>query len=661
MAEIFAITTPLYYINGRPHIGHVYATCIADALARYHRQKGDEVWFVTGSDEHGQKIAGIAKAHNMAPKAWADDIVAYTKELWDIFGMSYDRFVRTTEPQHHQDVVGVIDRVKAKGDIYLGKYEGWYSVSEERFLSEEEKAAYSGSDLVWTEEETFYFKLSAYQQALLEMYEKEPDRLRPESRRNEILARLRGEALRDLSITRTSIEWGIPLPNLKPGHVCYVWFDALLGYATACGLNTDKDFFRRVWPHVVHLIGKDILWFHAVIWPAMLLSAGIPLSKGIIAHGFWIKDEQKISKSKGNLIKAEPFLEEFGPDPFRYYLLRESSLGSDGSFSDSSFIQRTNSDLANDLGNALHRSLSMIQRYRDGKVPARPAGRPVDPAVQELTNLAARVLPASDRALEEFLCQEALTLLWEFIRGINKYIDSRAPWALSKQGDEAGLDETLYDMADALRMAAVAVSPYIPNIADGMWAQLGLPGSPEAARRNEAYTFGLLPGGLVTRLGDPVVPRIDEKEYFARLVPQQGSEAPAIVIDRPAAAPSGNGAAKTGKKKSGEKGEIQYDDFGKLDLRVAEVVAAERVEGADKLLKLTISLGESTRTIVSGIAEHYTPDAMVGRKIVVLANLAPRKLRGVESQGMLLATTTAEGKVIVLTPEQDAPAGSPVS
>ncbi|MEO7994877.1 MAG: methionine--tRNA ligase [bacterium] len=658
MSNVFALTTPLYYINGRPHIGHCFSTCISDTLARYHRQKGDEVWFVTGADEHGQKIAGIAKKNGMTPIGWADDVVGYTKELWDIFGMSYDRYVRTTEPQHYKDVQDVVDRVKAAGDIYLGKYEGWYSISEERFVPEAEKESYEAKDLAWTSEETFYFRLSKFQQRLLDLYTNEPERLRPDSRRNEILSRLRNEDLKDLSITRTSIEWGIPLNNLAAGHVCYVWFDALLGYATACGLNTDKKKFDAVWPSVIHLIGKDILWFHAVIWPAMLWSAGIPLTKGVVAHGFWIKDDQKISKSKGNLIQPEPFIEEFGPDAFRYYILREGSLGSDASFTDEGFIHRVNGDLANDLGNALHRSLSMLGRYREGIVPARPADSdPPHPAVVDLRAISARVLPESDAELEEFKLQSAIETLWEFIRGINKYIDTRAPWALSKSGDIPGLDQTLYDMIDALRMTAITISPYVPNIADAMWTQLGLPGSPAACKRSEARTFGLTPAFLLTKLGDPIVPRIEEKEYFARVAGVASAGAPPAVVAATPVPESGNNK----KKHSGPKTEIQYDDFGKLDLRVGEVIAAERVEGADKLLKLSVSLGTETRTIVSGIAEHYTPEQMMGRKIVVLANLAPRKLRGVESQGMLLATTTAEGQVIVIAPSTDAPAGSPVS
>lgn len=656
---VFGITTPLYYTNGKPHIGHTYSTCIVDTLSRYHRQKGEEVWFITGADEHGQKIANTAKKHGKTPQAWCDEIVDYTRELWDLFGMTYDRYVRTTEPEHYKDVQQVVGLLKSKGDIFSGSYEGWYSVSEERFVPESEKETVEASngtaDLVWTSEETFYFRMSAYRQALIDLYTKEPERIRPESRRNEILARLQSDELRDLSITRTSIEWGIPLNDLAPGHVCYVWIDALLGYATATGYRTDQGEFDRIWPHIVHLIGKDILWFHTVIMPSVLLAAGIPLTTGVVAHGFWIKDDQKISKSKGNMIFVEPFIEEFGPDPFRYYLLRDSSLGSDGAFSDDAFIHRVNSDLANDLGNALHRSLSMLGRYREGIVPARPAVEG-DPAVADLRALVARIVPASDEELEEFRLQSALELLWEVVRGINKYIDSRAPWALSKKGLDAELDQTLYDMLDALRLTAIALSPYIPNLAQAMWTQLGLEGKASDRPRSEAHTLGLLPAGTVTKIGEPIVPRIDEALYFERL--SGGSP----LVTTPESVPATSSAPSAAKKKTaGEKGEIQYDDFGKLDLRVAEVMTAERVEGADKLLKLSVSLGAEQRIIVSGIAEHYTPESLVGRKIVVLANLAPRKLRGVESQGMLLATTTAEGKVIVLSPEQDAPAGSPVS
>ncbi|MCG3151158.1 MAG: Methionine--tRNA ligase [bacterium] len=653
---VFGITTPLYYTNGRPHIGHTYSTCIADTLARYYRQCGSEVWFITGADEHGQKIANTAKKHDKTPQAWCDDIVTYTKELWDIFGMSYDRYVRTTEPAHYLDVQEVVDRLQERGAIYSGSYEGWYSVSEERFVPESEKeqveADNGTADLVWTSEETFYFRMSAYRQALLDLYAKEPERIRPESRRNEILSRLQGEELKDLSITRTSIEWGVPLDSLAPGHVCYVWVDALLGYATASSYRVDPARFGHLWPNIVHLIGKDILWFHTVIMPAVLLAAELPLTRGVVAHGFWVKDDQKISKSRGNLIQPEPFIEEFGPDPFRYYLLREASLGSDGTFSDEAFIHRVNSDLANDLGNALHRSLSMLGRYRQGTVPARPE-TPPDPAYSDLQELIARVLPSSDAELEEFRLQSALEQVWEVVRGINKFIDSRAPWALSKQGNDAALDQTLYDMLDALRLIAIALSPYIPNLAQAIWSQLGLDGLAAEQPRQAAHTLGLLPAGTLTRLGEPIVPRIDEAAYFERLA---AGSAPAAPPANAIATP-----APPVKKKGGDKGEIQYDDFGKLDLRVAEVTAAERVEGADKLLKLTVSLGTEERTIVSGIAEHYTPESMVGRKIVVLVNLAPRKLRGVESQGMLLAATTADGRVIVLSPEQDAAAGSPVS
>ena len=722
--KYFGITTPLYYANDIPHIGHAYSTIVVDSIARFHRQLGEEVQFITGSDEHGLKIFRAAQQAGKKPIERADEVVEYTKKLWKKLEISYDRFVRTTEPKHYQDVQKVVKKIFDNGDIYKDIYEGWYCTPCETFLTDEEAGDEKicpecGRKVEWQKEDTFKFRLSRYQEPLVKLYEKQPWRIHPDSRYNEIMSRLRNEPLNDLSITRTSLEWGVPLPDIAKGHVCYVWFDALLGYATAAGIfgdpNLPKGHFEKIWPHTIHIIGKDILWFHTVIWPAMQLALGFSeneISAGTFAHGFWIEKGEKMSKSKGNIVDPVPLIDDFGTDSLRYFLLREITFGLDGNISLESIISRINSDLANDLGNLLHRSLSMLQQTRNGVIPAPDAitievpqvtysqliehfnscltgdpqtarwGLPSEvlidfdengnPVAQLeihrvehvdfhyalwIENLAQQVFRSYFGLIRRMLCleiKEALIEVWNLIKLANKYIDETEPWALAKKGEDRILDSVFYYLFEAIRSSALMLSPFVPGISRSIYEQLGIKRDVECEPLENTIRWGagLIPPGTVTSEPKPLVPRIDAVEYLKKYEENLSK-----------AKSTQKGDVKTESAKpvvTVTKPEITYEDFTKIDLRVAHVIKAEKVEGADKLLKLELDLGFEKRQIVAGVAKQYKPEDILGKKIVIVANLAPRKLRGIESKGMLLAATSGEDIILVVL-DRDATPGSTIS
>lgn len=660
--EKFYITTPIYYPSASLHIGHAYTTTAADALARWHRFKGDDVLFLTGSDEHGQKIERIARDHGLQPTEYVDRIVASFKALWARLDVSYDDFVRTTEPRHHQVVQEIFRTIYQKGDIYKDEYEGWYCTPCETFWLENKlangKCPDCNRDVELLKEESYFFRLSKYADRLLKHIEEHPEFIRPSSRRNEMVNFIKG-GLEDLCVSRTTFDWGIPVP-IDERHVIYVWFDALTNYLTGSGYLKDEVQFARFWPADIHLVGKEIMRFHTIIWPIILMAADLPLPKCVFGHGWLLFDQDKMSKSKGNVVDPNALIDEFGVDPIRYFLLREVAFGHDGNFSRQALIDRTNSDLANDLGNLVYRSLSMMERYFDGVVPEPGRSNATDESIE---SLAAQTASEMDRQLQGLELNGSLSTLWKLVSRANKYIDESEPWALAKErASKPELEERLrtvmYHLAEEIRITALLVAAYIPSTAIKIWAQLGID-APLAAQRYTDLTWGGLRPGTKLHRGEPLFPRIEIE------VPQNGAteaEAAASVPPAQATAPAG-AVAPTGGPQTAPAafdGTIKIDDFAKVELRVAQVVAAERIPGADKLLKLQVDLGTERRQIVAGVAKHYEPEAMVGKRIVVVANLQPAKLRGELSQGMLLAASTDDGRLSLVTIEGDLPPGAQV-
>ena len=630
MSRTLYLTTPIYYINATPHLGHAYTTILADAMARYRRQAGDRVWLLTGTDEHGDKIAQAAAKAGVAPQALADRNSAAFRDTWQRLGITHDDFIRTTEARHQRVVAEILQRLWDRGEIYLGKYGGHYCFGCERFYTDKEivdgRCPDHQTPLTWLEEENYFFRMSAYQGWLVEQYERRPDLIRPDRFRNEILGFLR-DRLQDLSISRprTRLEWGIPLP-FDDRFVTYVWFDALVNYVSALG-DLDGERVRALWPHVQHLIGKDILKPHAIYWPCMLQAAGLPLFTRLNVHGYWSLGGGKMSKSVGNVVEALALTERYGNDAFRYFVMREMTFGLDASFSEEALVGRLNADLANDLGNLVSRATTLLVNLAGGAVPAPAAPEPADEAVAAAFDKARREV---DAAMEEFAFQRALAALWEFIGAVNQYVDAMAPWQLAKDPARRGrLDAVLYTLAASLRGLGIALAPFLPDAAGRIRAALGQAGAPRLA---DAAWGGLAPGTPVQKLSG-LFPRVDT----ARPTPAPAAAAPT--------APAGT--------------RITGDDFGRVELRVAEVLAAEPVARSKKLLQLRVSLGDEERTVVAGIAQHYAAADLVGKKIVVVANLEPATLMGVRSEGMLLAGS-AGGALAVLTVDRELPPGARV-
>jgi methionyl-tRNA synthetase len=629
MSKPFYITTPIYYVNDRPHIGHTYTTVLADVIARFHRMRGEQVYFLTGTDEHGQKVEKAAAARGISPKQLADEVVANYTELWKQMGMTHFRFIRTTDQDHKDQVQRLFKRLLDKGDIYKATYKGLYSVSDEAYVTEmqakELQAQGLAHQLIELEEETYFFKLSAYQDRLLKYYEEHPEFVQPEFRFNEVKRFVEG-GLQDLSISRTSISWGIPVPGDEK-HVIYVWFDALLNYLTACPANS--------WPPDLQIVGKDILRFHAVYWPAFLMAAGMFLPETILAHGWWLMGDDKMSKSKGNVVRPDTLL-RFGNDALRFYFMRDMQVGHDRGFSFEGFMDRLNADLANGLGNLASRTLSMIQRYRGGVVPLPTA---MDEQDREIANQLLQVFPEYLEQARASNFHGALEVLWTYLRTLDGYIVKAEPWKLAKDpANDPKLDAVLANLYRALRATALLVAPVMPELAQTLWECLG-----HSTQVAETTFHGFaLDGPAIGPIGDsrPLFQRIDKEKEMNDLM---GADAPA--------------EAKPSLDVPEIRETVEADTFFKVDLRVGKVLEAERVPKSDKLIKMKVDIGLEQRTIVGGIGKAYEPADLLNRLVVVVANLAPRKLMGIESHGMLLAASDNASKPYLIAPPDDAQPG----
>ena len=633
MPKKFYITTAIHYVNDDPHIGHMYENVVADVIARHRRRMGDDVWFLTGTDEHGQKIERAAAKEGILPIELADRVVKTHHELWKKLNISHDDFIRTTEARHRVGVLELIRRIQERmpDDIYLGEHSGWYCQNEETFIPENQvrdKKDEAGHAVEWTTEKNFFFKLSRYTQPLLEHYRKNPNFVYPQSRRNELVAFVE-QGLKDLSISRTSITWGIPFPG-NPDHVVYVWMEALTNYISALGFGSKDDArFQRYWPADIHLVGKDIVRFHAVYWPAFLMAAGLELPKQVIGHGWWLRDNEKISKSTGNIVRPYDIIEKFGADPLRYFLLREMVFGQDQNYSDEAFLARYNADLANDLGNTLSRALKMSDSYFGGKTP------PVACDDNDLLRASQQLVPQYLQAMDELAFQRALEAAWKLLVAINSYIVAKEPWKMFKEtGADDALSRVIWNVLESLRIVNVMLLPVMPTVAKQALIRLGA--DPDDCR----FEWGGLRNDVPIRAAEPLFPRVDAAAYLG------GSMSNTTPIETTQAAPP-------------DLAKISIDQFFEVDLRVAEIRAAEKVEKSKKLIKLTVFDGDKERTLVAGIATKYTPEELVGRKVVIVANLQPAKLMGIESNGMVLAASI-DGEPSLLSVDSAVPAGTKV-
>jgi methionyl-tRNA synthetase len=691
MSKTFYITTPIYYVNARPHIGHAYTTLACDTIARRQRMMGLDTWFLTGTDEHGQKIQRAAEAAGKTPQRFTDEVSAEFRTLWDRMGITYDDYIRTTSERHKRGVQELWRRLRDNGYIYKGSYTGQYCVFDEMYVEvgPGEPCPECGRPTEIVKEENYFFKFSAFAEPLLQLYTSQPDFIRPETRRNEVIAFVRS-GLRDLSISRSTFSWGVPVPD-DPKHVIYVWFDALANYITALGYgSSDTSKFEKYWPADVHMIGKEIVRFHCIYWPAFLMAARLPLPKAIVAHGWLLFEESKMSKSRGNIVRTETILDVLGADALRYFLLREVVFGQDGSFSFDALVQRYNSDLANGLGNLASRTLAMITRYFKGEVPY-PSHTAAHTREEDLVAaLAKHTIKEFHELFEQFQFSRALEMAWALVAAVDKYIVENEPWALAEKQDEtsrARLATVLYTSAEALRIVTALAHPVMPEATAKIWTQMGLGDITKFSLAD--LRWGQL--RLGTKLGkvEPVFPRAD-KSAIERMqkIEEQGRPSPAEAQPTAAEAPRATEAVPTTQapaspgdverrtsspgnsesapasqgsaplNKPAADGKISIDDFAKIELRVAQVKVAERVKGADKLLRLEVDLGTETRQILAGIAEAYAPETLIGRKIVIVANLAPRKMRGLESNGMLLAASLEGGKPVLASFLEDVPVGA---
>ncbi|PKK39966.1 Methionyl-tRNA synthetase [Clostridiaceae bacterium JG1575] len=639
----YYITTPIYYPSANLHIGNAYTTVAADALARYARLQGKEVLFLTGTDEHGQKIQRIAQEKGVTPKAYVDEIVAGIKDLWQLLNISYDRFIRTTDDYHKESVQKIFKRLYDQGDIYKSEYEGWYCTPCEAFWTEsqagpEHTCPDCGRPLERAKEESYFFRMSKYADRLIEYIEAHPDFIQPESRKNEMLNNFLKPGLQDLAVSRTSFDWGIKVP-FDERHVIYVWIDALSNYLSALGYENEAySDFKTFWPADLHLVGKDIIRFHTIYWPIMLMALDLPLPEHIYGHGWLMFNNEKMSKSKGNIVDPVVLAEHFGVDPIRYFLLREIPFGSDGNFNNEAFIRKINTDLANDLGNLLSRSVTMVEKYFDSVIPEPKVPGTFD---EELESILREAPQKVDEAMEHLKIPEALAQIWNIIDRANKYIDETMPWALAKDPEQKDrLGTVLNHLLESLRYVATLLQPFLPETAQKLFDQLGI----APCGFDSLNTLrGMTPGDRV-RKGAVIYPRIDLEKKLSEL------EALAVQDE---------GAQKPTAKLAPLKPEISIEDFEKIDFRVAKVLACEPMKGAKKLLLLTVDLGNEQRQVVSGIAAHYRPEELVGRSVVLVANLKPAKLRGTLSEGMVLAASDeGDEHLFLVGPQGELPPGS---
>ena len=642
----FYITTPIYYPSDKLHIGHAYSTVAADAIARYKRQTGYDVYFLTGSDEHGQKIERKAAQNGVTPKEYVDKIVASFQALWKLLDISNDGFVRTTDEYHEKSVQKIFKKLYDQGDIYKSAYMGHYCTPCESFWLErqlkEGRCPDCGGPVELVEEESYFFRMSKYADRLIEHIKAHPEFIQPPSRTNEMLQNFLLPGLEDLCVSRTSFKWGIPV-EFDPKHVVYVWLDALSNYITKLGFYSEDDsLYQKYWPADVHLVGKEIVRFHTIIWPIMLMALGEPLPKQVFGHGWLVLDGGKMSKSKGNVVDPVKLCDRYGVDALRYFLLREVPFGSDGVFSNEALITRINSDLANDLGNLLSRTVAMIGKYFDEVVPAPTA--PVAEQDDALIALAKALPDAVAAQMKELKLPEALAEIWKLVSASNKYIDVTAPWVLAKEeANKARLGTVLYNLAESLRFVAVLIQPFLTATPKEMFKQLGITEETLTAMDSLA-TFGLIKPGTRVQKGEALFPRIDVKKELAELEAETlAAQAAAAAKNTPAAqAPKAEAAPAVEPEAEEQLPEIEYDDFAKIDLRLAKVLACEEIKRSKKLLKLTLKVGEEERTVVSGIKTWYQPDDLVGKTVVLVANLKPITLAGVESRGMILCASDKE-------------------
>lgn len=629
--KTYYITTPLYYPSNNLHIGHTYTTVAADAMARFKKVMGYDVKFLTGTDEHGQKIETVAKEKGLDPKAYVDGIVENIQKLWETMEISHDIFIRTTDEYHEKSVQKIFTSLYEKGEIYKGKYEGHYCTPCEAFWTDSQlkdgKCPDCGRAVQWAEEEAYFFKLSKYTDRLLELFENSKEFLEPNSRVNEMVNNFLKPGLDDLCVSRTTFDWGIPVP-FDEKHIIYVWFDAVCNYITALGYGSDnQEMFDKYWPADVHLVGKEIVRFHTLIWPAILMALGVDVPKKVFAHGWILFDNDKMSKSKGNVMYPEPLIELYGVDALKYFLLREFSFGADGSFTKEKFIARLNSDLANDLGNLVSRTAAMIEKYNQGILPEADYTFEFDASLKETVTAAPEKVSA---AMDHLNYSGALEEIWKVISRTNKYIDETQPWVLAKsEDDKAKLDTVLYNLTEAIRVISVLIRPFMEKTSNTIWAQFSIQEG-ELSLWENLSKWGIMKAGAKVSKGDVMFPRLDVAQEIERI-----NEANRAFAE-----------ARGGKVETEaplvHKEEITIDDFSKVELRIGEVLEAKAHPNADKLLVLQIKIGPEVRQIVSGIAKHYKPEELVGKKLIVVANLKPVKLRGVDSYGMILAASNEE-------------------